>query len=784
MGAQLLSDFRYAARTLSKTPGFALISLAVLSIGIAINVAAFSVVNLFIRSPLPFPEPGRLALIIESNRAKGIGGGVSYADFDDFRRATRAFEVLGAARETRFAWTGAGEPESVPGGRVTSGFVRALRLRPVLGRAFDDGERRVVLISERLWQRRFASDPGVAGREIVLDGETCAIAGVLPRLYRSFYAHYDIWAPLDDRAGMASRAERSLQVAGRLKPDATFEQARAELSAASLSIAQQHPETNEGWEALVFPMARTMSDAAPMFAILLAVVALVLLILCANIANLQLARAAGRRKEIAVRLALGANRARIVRQLLAEGVLLAAAGGAAGFLLTVWVRRILVAGVPELSEISFDAAVVAFTVVLAFATGVLFGLAPALSASRPDVNEALKSASRSEMVSAGRRLRNALVISEMAVAVTLLIGLGLLSQAFLRLRSIDPGFRSANLLTAGLSLPEARYAQAEGRAAFYRAAVERLAALPGAESAAAVSALPLGADGPRVVVEVEGRPASGASSARYTAVTPEYFRTLGVPVLRGRTLDASDRAASPRVTVINERMADVLWPNGSALGARIRVNSAGWMTVAGIVADMRQDLVRAPAPEMYVPHAQDPLSGMTLLVRTKSDPLAAAPAVRGEIRALDPLLPLASIQSIEDVIAGYFPDSIVTGMGVFCGLALLLAALGLYGVVSYSVAQRTHEFGVRMALGAGATNVRSLVLRDAAKLAGAGAAIGAAAGLALARLLSGALFGVRAWDPAIAVSVCVALAAVVAAASWLPARRATRIPPVAALRYE
>jgi putative ABC transport system permease protein len=780
MVAQLLSDLRFAGRMLRKSPVFAVASLSVLSIGIAVNTAAFSAVSTLIRKPLPFQDSERLVMIRERNPEKGLVAGASYSAFEDWKRQSAAFEEMGAVEPAGFDLSGGGEPMHVSGGRATAALFRTLGLAPLRGRAFTAeeeraGGNRVVMIGQRLWERRFGADPNIAGRTLTVDGESAVILGVVPRISRGYFTGYDVWAPL---APSAARERRSLQVVARLKPGVPVERARAELETIAARLAQQYPETNRGWGVSVFAMNRMMAHVVPAYTILLVVLFLLLSIVCTNIANLQLARAAARRREIAVRLALGATRLRVVWQMMSEGLVLAGASGALGMLLVVWVRSLLAASVPELSEIAIGTEAALFTVLVSLATGTVFGLAPALSVSQPDLGEALKSGGRGLAAVAGRRLRSVLVVSELAIAMMLLVGLGVLVKGFFGLHRIDAGFPTRNLLAISVPLPQPKYAEPARRAAFYRQAVERLEALPGVESAGAVSALPLAGASESAAFEVEGR--RDSFTAHRTIVTPEYFSAIGIALRRGRSFNSLERDA----VVLNDRAAQALWPGEEPVGKRVRLAGRPWQTVVGVTGDARQVLTQPAEPEFYEPYGEEAPAAMTLVLRTKGDPKALAPAARSELRALDAALPFASVQTMDDVISGYLPAALVIGIGAFCGMALLLAAVGLYGVISYLMAQRTQEIGVRMALGAGPGDVIRLALRQGARLAGTGAAIGLAGALALTRLLSGLLFGVSPADPVVFTAVPLLLLAVAFAACYAPARRATRVSPVVALRCE
>ncbi len=784
----IANDLKFAARGLARTPGFAVTCILVLSAGIAISTAAFTVVQTVVKRPLPFPNPERLALIRERDPSKDLVSRASYPAFAGWRDAGRSFQEIGAVEPRAFNLGGGPEPESVAGATATAGFFKALGWKTVLGRSFSREEEqpggpRVVLIGQRCWERRFGSDPNVVGRDLLVDGERATVVGVLARIIgRSYYASYEVWAPLVGTPDRAGRDARTLEVVALLKPGVGFAQAGAELDTVSRAAPARDPAA-AGWGAYVTPMSKMMAHTVPMFVLLLGVAVLLLAVVCANVAALQLARAAGRRQEIALRVALGATRGRIIAHLLGEAFLVAGAGGALGFLFTAAVRQALVASVPELAELRLDAAVLAFTALVSIAAGLLFGLAPAVGASNPDLNAVLKSGGRTAQGNAGRRGRSALVVGEMAVAVTLLTGLGLLVNTFIALHHADAGFRTDNLVAVNVSLP-AKYATPQQRAAFFRLAGERIRGLAGVESAAAVSAMPLAGGGSALKLETEGRAGSERMQGQYTVATPEYFRAMGIAVIKGRPFDWADAATTQLVAIVNECAAQTLWPGEDPLKRRVRLNGGEWRSVVAVVADVRQNLLQQAWPEFYVPHAQESASTMWMVARTRTGATQLTPTLRSELRALEPGLRISAATTIDDLVSGYFPGSVVAGMAAVCAVALFFATLGLYGVVSFLVAQRTYEFGVRIALGATPADVRRLVLGQGLKLAGIGAAIGLAAGFGLSRLLANAIAGIQVASPLVFAAVAALLAAAEMAACYFPARRAVRISPLEALRSQ
>jgi len=615
----------------------------------------------------------------------------------------------------------------------------------------------------------------VVGRTITVDEEPALVVGVLPRIGRSYYASYGIWMPLSTGGG-----GRSLQLAARLRPEASFARAEAELMA--LGTGELGPG-NEDWRPFLVPMAEGMKHTVPMYAILLTSVLLLLALVCANLAAMQLARAAARQKEIALRIALGAGRLRIIRQLLTESLMVSGTGGVLGFALAAATRSILMASVPDLADLQLDWAVAGWAALVAALAGILMGLSPALAYSRPDLHTSLKTAGRLADPAAGKRARGLLVTAEMAVAVGLLASVGLIARGFLSLRQADAGFQKDSLITVSVDLPRKRYATAEQRAAVTRQALEQVRGLSGVESVAAAGAAPLMSRVTSHTVEVEGSGEARTLQSQHNPVTPEYFHTAGIPLRSGRGFEDRDAAKSAPVLVVNARAAELLWPGMAPVGKRVRLDGGPWRTVVGVAGDARQDLLRPASPEFYSPLAQDPLSEFILLARTGPRPEAAA-AVRATLRTIGQDARIGPALTMEQIMDGYFPAAIAAGCAVFCAAALLIAGLGLYGVAAYLAGQRSHEFGVRLALGASPREIRGLVLEQGLRVAGAGAVIGLALALAAGRLVAGALPGVPAWDPLVLVAVCALLAAVALAATAAPARRAARLDPIAALRAE
>jgi len=802
----LWHDIRYAVRLFSKSPGFVAMAVLALGFGIGANSAIFSFLNAFVLRPLPSVEDAHRVVAIEGRR-RGDTMGVSYPDFLDWRQQARAFSRIAAIQSFDPIVTGVGEPERVPAARVSADFFDLFTARPSVGRAFSpqdyaSGAPPVVVIGHRYWQRSFAGKNGVIGAGVNIDGVSHQIVGILPAGFRYSWEDDDFFTPLLPDTASAPRGRRSMDVMARLKPGVSLAAAQTEMDTVARRLEMQYPATNTAVRASVEDLIRTLGDGPDQgIYMLMGVVGFVLLIACANVANLQLARAAAREGEMAVRTALGASRARLVRLVLTESTGVALLGGLFGIALSYAGARLLVAslpaGVQPLNPDFFDARVLAFTAAVAVLTGILAGIAPALRVSRIDIHSTLKEARRGAGGAAyGTGMRGAFVIAEISLAVVLLLAAGLLIRGFNALQSVDPGFRVDGLLTAQVQLPPARYPRPQLRAAFFRDLLEKIAAIPGVESADACSSLPMTGGGNSTSFVVDGRPAPPSgheNSSHWRAATPGYFQTLGIPLVRGRAFNALDTAASQPVAIVNQRVARTFFPNEDPIGKRIKwsrdPNSrAPWMTIVGVSGDVKAWRLNAqPLPEMFTPLSQQPQAFLFLAVRTwPADPTPVAGAVRAALRQVDRDQPITEVRSMRGTVSESLTDvNYVSRLtALFAAIAMLMAAMGIYGVISYSVARRTHEFGVRMVLGAGTADVVRLVLRQALYVVAIGLAIGMAGALAVARLLASWLYGVGEHDPLTFTLVPLALGAIALLASYIPARRATRVDPAVALRCE
>jgi predicted permease len=802
-----MNTMRYAFRSLIKTPAFTVVALLALALGIGANTAIFSVVDALLLRPLPYDHADRLAFIWE-RRINREAISVSYPDFLDWQKQAHSFQSIAARRGNSYNLLGFDEPEQVEGSEITSELFPLLGIRPLLGRSFSaeedrPGAPRVVVIAYSLWQRKFSGDRAVLGKEINLDGESFTIIGVMPAGFRYPYSHLkgEIYTSLGREADtMAERgAHPGIYAVARLKPGVPMEDARADLRNVAESIAKQYPASNRIITAEMDGLQdRMMRGIRPALLVLLGAVGFVLLIACANVANLLLAKAAGRRQEIAIRVALGAARHHLIRQLLTESVMLAVAGAALGLLFASAGLRglamIVPPDTPRAAEIALNARALVFTMLIALGTGVLFGLIPALETTRRDVQDGLKEGSRRSSGSSRQpRVRAVLVVAQMALSLVLLIGAGLMLSSFLRLVNTSPGIQPANVMALQMSLPGAKYSRPELRAGFYRQLLDRTAILPGVRSVGLVSPLPLGGNGSQQGFAPEGKVVNGpqdVTTGDTVIVSPGYFQTMGVPLMKGRTFTERDGADAPLVCMVDETLAKIHFPDG-AVGRRLVIGAghghSRLLEIVGVVGHVKSYGVDQPSRvEIYLPYAQVRNFSMTLVVKKEKPASAIVPAIRVAVRRIDPNQPISNVLTMEQVLADTTAQQRLSMilLAVFAATALLLAAVGLYGVVSYSVTQRMHEFGIRLALGARGDDIVAMVLKEAGRLAVVGVVIGLAAAFGLTRLMSSLLFGVGAADPLTFTMVPLVLAVVALAASYIPARRATRVSAVDALRCD
>ena len=803
-----VQDLRYAGRMQRKNPGFTIVAVIALALGIGANTAIFSVVNTVLLRPLPYKDPERLAMVWEDASKHGYPRDTpAAANFVDWRDQNTTFEGMAAIADESFNLTGVGEPERLEGRRVSANLFPLLGVEPQLGRTFSSaedqpGSNRVVVLSYGLWQRRFGGDNSIVGKTLNLNGDTYTVTGVMPARFQFPSSDDELWVPIAFTTEQAANRNRHyLQVVGRLKPGISLEQAQTEMSTIASRLQQQYPQSNADLGASVTSLhEHLVGDIRPALLILLGAVGLVLLIACANVANLLLARAAVRQKEIAVRVALGARRGRLMRQFLTESVLLATVGGVVGLGIAygglILLRAFIPENISQAREISMDLKVLGFTFLVSVITGLIFGLAPALQAARFNQTETLKEGGRDSATgSSGKRIRGLLVMSEVAVSLVLLIGAGLLINSFLRLRNVDPGFSADNLLTMKFVLPEPKYADFERRTAFYSDLLQRVEGLAGVKSAAVTTNLPLYRQGNSISFSIEGRPAPPPGQEQIVVtriVSPGYFETMSIPFLSGRAFTDQDTTTTPNVVVISETMARRYWPGEDAVGKRIgagRIQSPeDLIQIVGVVKDVRQfELTAEPRPQMYLSFRQAGFfAPRDLVVKTEVEPASLAATVRKAVWEIDKDQPVSNIKTMEEILL----DSIARQrfsmllLAIFAAVALILAAVGIYGVMSYSVAQRTHEIGIRMALGAQTGAVLKLAVSYGLKLVIAGIVIGLIAAFALTRVMSTLLFGVTATDPATFTLISLLLIGVAALASYIPARRATKVDPIIALRYE
>ncbi len=796
----LFRDIRHGIRSLLKRPGFTLIALIALALGIGANTAIFSLVNAVLLRPLPFSEPDRLVWMWGNIRNGGNRASVSPLDYLDYRGQNKTFSEFAAMFSVPLAvnLTGSGEPERLVAAGVTGNYFQALGVQPALGRSFvlqneKPGSDQVAVLSYSLWQKRFGGDTSIVNKTITLDGKVCEVLGVMPKDF-SFPQATELWVPLnfDVSPHMKQRKAHFLRPIGRLKPGVTIAQAQADTDAIAQQLAAQYPETDTGWNLRVVSLREQLvGNTRPTLLILFGAVGFVLLIACANVANLLLVRAASRHKEVALRTALGASSFHIVRQMITESVMLALFGGALGTLLALWGVDVLAtlsdSSLPSTALVRIDLTVLGFTLLLSIVTGVLFGLAPALRTVKLNLVDSLKEGGRGSGEGIQRnRIRSALVVFESAIAVVLLIGAGLLIRSLIRLQNTDPGFDPHNVLTMRVDLPQQKYPKPDNAVNFFRQLEARVGGLPGVENVGMITELPLSGQPNDMPFIVEGRSKEQIFDFDFRRINQQYFQSLRIPLKRGRNFTEQEVSQSSKVLIVSELLASEVFPNEDPLGKRVVM----WMgnqvfEIVGIVGDLRhRSMENQPAPIMYLPTLEN--GGTNLVIRTQTNPLALAAAVRKEVQAIDPDQPVAAVKTMEDWISSAVSTQRYrTGLlALFAAVALLLASTGIYGVMSFSVTQRTHEIGVRMALGARQRDVLSLVIRQGMALVIIGVGIGLLGAFAVTRVLTNLLFEVTAKDPVTFGVVGLFLTLVAFVACYVPARRATKVDPLVALRYE
>jgi putative ABC transport system permease protein len=818
MIADLSQDLRYSARMFAKQPGFTLLVVLTLALGIGANTAIFSVVNAVLLRPLPFEEPERLVWLWENNPPQADRMAISLLNFSDWKAQSRSFEHMGAIRNVNFTLTGTDQPERLQGAQANAEVFQAIGLKPLIGRTFlpeEDrpGSGRVVVLSHSLWQRKFGADPALLGKTLTLGGESYTVIGIMAPEYSVIAAGTDLWVPLGLFVNQLPqyRGDHILPFAlARLKRGVTLERARVEMNDIARSLGELYSENKGSGVTVISVQEQMVRDIRPLLLVLASAVGFVLLIACANVANLLLARAAAREKEIAIRTALGAGRVRILRQLFTESALLSLLGGAIGLLLAAWGTHLLVASLPpdislpRQSEIGLDARVLAFTLIVSLLSALFFGLMPAFRAARTNPNVSLKEGGR-QMGGRSTLAGTLLVITEVALALILLIGSGLMLKSFVRLSAVDPGFTPQRVLTMRINLPRLRYPERQQWTSFYERLLERVGKLPGVESVGVTSAVPLTNVGNQSTVLAEGQPfpksAAEATQSLFQIVSTDYHQTMAIRLVNGRYFNERDIENSAPVVIIDETLARRFWPNEDPIGKRLSFENQGnfedlqptWREVIGVVRHVRHYRLDIQAHvEVYVPLRQlalwfrDAQPAMGLVVRSTIEPAALTTAIRGQVQAIDKEIPIYNVNLMEQVVANTVAQRRLSTwlLGVFSIVALMLAVLGIYGVVATAVSQRTQEIGIRMALGAQSRDVLRLVIEQGMNLVLLGVGIGLAGALALTRLLKTLLFGVSATDQLTFSVIALLLIVVALLACWVPARRATKVDPLLALRCE
>jgi putative ABC transport system permease protein len=812
---ELYQDVRYGLRMLAKNPGFTVVAILTLALGIGANTAIFSVINAVLLRPLPFSEPDRLVDIRGiDTRTNEKGRPLSYPDFADLRAQTRTLESAAAYDTTTFTLTESGEPVHLQAGEVSADLFAVLRATPETGRLFtaadDEKGAHVVMLSDHLWRGRFGADPNIQNRQIKLNGKAYNVAGVMPLQFQFPLGAepMDLWTTMasfhsssdGDKPIAEERGDHFLRAVARLKPGVEHERVNAELAAIAEGLAKQYPDTNRHMSLGVQPEIEALvGDARPALLMVLGAVSLLLLIACANTANLLLARAASRQQEISIRVSIGAGRGRLVRQLLTESVLISLGGGAVGLVAALWGTPILTSipslKIPRLASADVDWRALIFMLLVSVLTGLLFGLAPALHSLRFDLFRTLKDGGRTATEGLGRsRMRGLLVVAEVSLALVLLTGASLLLESTVHLLRTSPGFEPHGVLTFDVDLPDVRYGKPEQSINFYKDLLGRIRALPGVQSASGVLPLPMSSDVIRTSFEIEGRPTAKSDLPRtqFRTIALDYFQTMRIPLIRGREFTARDGAKANPVVIVNQTLARQIFPNEDPIGKHIKPGVSAFgpevmREIVGVVGDVKhRNLWQGPDPESYVPYDQVPVGSMIVVARSTGDPMQLLPAVREQLHAVDAELPVYSVQTLEQYVSNSLAQRRFTSLllGVFAGSGLLLAVVGLFGVVSYSVEQRTHELGVRVAIGAERRDILKLVLGYGMGMTAIGIAAGIIGTLAISRVFASQLYGVSASDPLTFASTALLLLVVALVACYLPARRATRIDPIVALRYE